>query len=145
MKGSVGRTAVSYDAEGCGALAGAWLRLSLVDATTPPVYEADIWFGFDPKAGDCIVHRRDRYGAPARIVGVRHRFKRTLELEFPYAESRFRDTLALAADGKTGSLLIELIDPAGHVPTIASYTIARHRKSVAASVSRHYARRARRR
>lgn len=126
MKGTVGHTAVSYDADGRWMLADGWLRLSLIDAAKPPAYEADVYLGFDPKAGDCVVHWLDRYGAAgARVVGVGHRREQTLVFEFPYAESTFRDTLTLAEDGAAGALLIESIEPAGHVSTFASYTLTR--------------------
>ena len=126
MKGTVGHTAVSYDAEGRWMLADGWLRLSLIDAAKPTAYEADVYLGFDPKAGDYVVHWLDRFGAAgARVVGMGLRHERTLVFEFPYAESTFRDTLTLAEDGEAGVLLIESIDPAGHVSTFASYTFTR--------------------
>lgn len=126
MTGAVGHTPVAYSARGRWTLADGWLCLSMVDAARPPAYAADVFFGFDPKAGDYVVHWLDRFGAAgARVVGTGRRDQQTLVFEIPYAEATFRDTLTIAADGASGSLLIESKDTAGRVTTFASYTLTR--------------------
>jgi hypothetical protein len=46
-------------------------------------------------------------------------------LLFPYEEGAFRDTLTLANDGRSGSLLIESQEKDGHWLQFASYTLTR--------------------
>ena len=105
-----------------------WLRFALVDAAVPPGYAAHVYLSFDPNAGDYVAHWLDRFGAPgARVVGLGHRVEQTLVLMFPYAESNFRDTLTIAADGASGSLLLESRNAAGEWSTFAAYTMKRRR------------------
>ncbi len=41
----------------------------MIDASSPPQYEADVFIGFDTKAKDYIAHWLDNFGAPgARVV-----------------------------------------------------------------------------
>jgi hypothetical protein len=126
--GSVGEKAVRYTGEGTWVLRDGWLRLALVDAATPPGYVADIYLGFDARAGDYIVHWLDQFGAAgARVVATGHRNGQTLEFVFPYEAGVFRDTLTLTADGTAGTLLIEARKPDGGWSTFASYTLTRRR------------------
>jgi hypothetical protein len=126
--GNVRGTPVRYAGEGQWVLADGWLRLALVDAGTPPTYEASIYLGFDTKAGDYIAHWLDRFGAAgARVVATGQRDGQTLVLRFPYEGAPFRDTLAVAADRAGGSLLIESQNADGTWSTFASYTFTRKR------------------
>ena len=110
-------------------LADAWLRLALVDVGQPPAYVADLYLGCDEKAGDYIVHWLDQFGAAgARVVATGHRTGQTLVFSFPYEGAAFRDTLTLAADGATGSLLIEARQADGSWSTFASYAFTRDRR-----------------
>ena len=104
--GTVHGQHVDYIGRGRWVLGDGWLRLKLLDAGTPPAYEADVYLGYDAAAGDYIAHWLDRFGAAgARVVASGHREGRRLTLEFPYESSTFRDTLTLAADGASGTLL----------------------------------------
>jgi hypothetical protein len=126
--GSVGKRAVRYRVSGKWALAGGWLRLQLRDVAKPPGYVADVFFGYDAKADDYVVHWIDQFGAPgARVVATGQLTDRTLVFTFPYAEGAFRDTLTLAPEAATGSLLIEAQKPDGSWSTFASYRLARRR------------------
>jgi hypothetical protein len=105
-----------------------WLRFALIDRAQPPGYRASVYLGFDAKAGDYVAHWLDRFGAAgARVVATGHREGQTLVLLFPYAESPFRDTLTLSADGTTGTLLLEDQKPDGSWSTFASYAMTRSR------------------
>jgi hypothetical protein len=107
-------------------LKGGWLRLALTDLGKPPGYEASVFFSYDRKAGDYIVHWLDEFGAAgARVVGSGRREGTTLVFGFPYAEGAFRDTLTLAADGARGTLLIEQQARDGSWSTFASYRMVR--------------------
>jgi len=117
---------VEYVGLGRWALGGGWLRLNLLDAGKPPAYEADIYLGYDPAAGDYVAHWLDRFGAAgARVVAAGHREGRRLTLDFPYESSAFRDTLTLAADGTSGTLLIQSKGADGNWSTFASYEFKR--------------------
>ena len=128
LSGAVLGKPVRYRGDATWVLDGAWLRLALVDRAIPPGYQADVYLGFDAKAGDYIAHWLDRFGAAgARVVATGHRNGQTLVLLFPYDGAPFRDTLTLAADGASGSLLLESQRPDGSWSTFASYQLARRR------------------
>jgi hypothetical protein len=128
LTGHVRDKSVRYRGRAEWVLEDGWLRLALVDAAAPPSYAAHVYLSFDPKAGDYVAHWLDRFGAPgARVVGAGHRVGQTLVLIFPYAESSFRDTLTIAADGTSGSLLLETRDVAGEWSTFAAYAMKRRR------------------
>jgi hypothetical protein len=117
---------VQYHARGRWVLNGAWLELSMVDAGRPPRYEAQLYLSYDGNAQDYIGHWLDRFGAAgARVVATGQRHERTLVLNFPYAEGAFRDTLTLAADSASATLLIEAGKPDGSWSTFASYRMRR--------------------
>ena len=128
LTGHVRDTPVRYRGRAEWVLEDGWLRFSLVDAAAPPSYAAHVYLSYDPKAGDYVAHWLDRFGAAgARVVGIGHRVDQTLVLTFPYAESTFRDTLTIAADGASGSLLLESRNAAGEWSTFAAYTMKRRR------------------
>jgi hypothetical protein len=128
LVGTVRGQAVRYRGEARWVLEHGWLRLTLVDVTEPPAYQAQVFIGFDPKAGDYVAHWLDRFGAAgARVAGSGRRDGQTLVLTFPYDGAAFRDTLTLAADGTSGSLLLEAHEPDGSWSTFASYTLTRRR------------------
>jgi hypothetical protein len=117
---------VRYHGAGRWVLANGWLRLSLVDAARPPAYRAEVYLGFDAKAGDYIAHWLDQFGAAgARVLATGKREGQKLVLLFPYTEGAFRDTFELSQDGSGGSLLIEAQEKDGHWSTFASYTLTR--------------------
>ena len=126
LTGSVRGQSVHQHAAARWVLKGGWLRLALTDLARPPGYEACVFFGYDAKAGDYIVHWLDQFGAPgARVVGSGHRDGETLVFAFPYAEGAFRDTLTLDAEGSRGTLLIEQQARDGSWSTFASYRMVR--------------------
>jgi hypothetical protein len=128
LTGHVRDKPVRYRGRAAWVLEDGWLRFSLVDAAAPPGYAAHLYLSFDAKAGDYVAHWLDRFGAAgARVVGLGHRIGQTLVLVFPYAESTFRDTLTLAADGASGSLLLESRNAAGEWSTFAAYAMKRRR------------------
>jgi hypothetical protein len=76
-----------------------------------PGYEASVYFGYDDHAHDYIAHWLEQFGAAgARVVATGRRDGQTLVLAFPYPEGALRDALELAADGNSGSLLLESQD-----------------------------------
>jgi hypothetical protein len=128
LTGHVRDKPVRYRGRAEWVLEDGWLRLSLVDAAIPPSYAAHVYLSFDAKAGEYVAHWLDRFGAAgARVVGLGHRVDQTLVLIFPYAESNFRDTLTLTADGASGSLQLESKNAAGEWSTFAAYAMKRRR------------------
>jgi len=126
MAGSVLGKPVRYEASGRWVLNGAWLELSMSDLARPPQYEAQLYLSYDGKARDYIGHWLDRFGAAgARVVATGQRHGRTLVLMFPYAEGAFRDTLTLAGDSGSATLLIEAEKADGSWSTFASYRMQR--------------------
>jgi hypothetical protein len=126
LTGSVRGESVHQHAACRWVLKGGWLRFALTDLAQPPGYEASVFFSYDARAGDYIVHWLDQFGAAgARVVGSGHRDGETLVFGFPYAEGAFRDTLTLAADGRHGTLLIEQQGKDGGWSTFASYRLVR--------------------
>ena len=124
--GAVRGKHVDYRVRARWALQDGWLVLHLLDVAKPPAYEADVYLGFDVAAGDYVAHWLDQFGAAgARVTATGRRTGRTLVLDFPYDASAFRDTLTLAADGASGSLLIESREASGAWSTFASYSMQR--------------------
>ena len=107
--------------EGRWVLQNGRLLLRIVDTARPPAYEASVSLGFDSKAGDHIAHWIDQFGAAgARVVASGRRQGQTLVLLFPYAQGAFRDTLVMAADGNSATLLLESQQRDGSRSTFAS-------------------------
>lgn len=128
MIGTVNGKAVHHRGEGRWVLKGAWLCLSIADAASPPDYTASVYLGFDRRQHDYIAHWLDQFGAAgARVVATGKREGQTLVLLFPYAQGAFRDTLTLAADGGSGTLLLEAQAKDGSWSTFASYRLTRPR------------------
>ena len=133
MSGTVLGKAVRYRAHGRWVLNDAWLELSMQDVARPPHYQAQLYIGYDGKAGDYVAHWLDQFGAAgARVVASGERHERTLVLNFPYAEGAFRDTLTLAADSASGTLLLEAQRSDGSWSTFASYRMLRLAATAAA-------------
>jgi hypothetical protein len=130
LAGSVRGKPAHYRAEGRWELQHGWLRLAMIDTARPPAYQADLYLGFDPQAGDYIAHWLDQFGAAgARVVATGQRDGQTLVLLFPYPEGAFRDTLSLAPGGGRGTLLLESQQKDGSWSTFASYTLTRAREA----------------
>lgn len=126
LAGTVLGKPAHYRARGRWVLHGRWLEFSMVDLATPPGYEARVFIGYDAKAGDYVAHWLDRFGAAgARVTATGSGQDGTLVLLFPYAEGAFRDTLSLAPDGASGSLLLEAQKADGSWSTFASYQMKR--------------------
>jgi Protein of unknown function (DUF1579) len=126
MSGTVNGRPVRYRGEGRWVLKNSWLCLTMTDSASPPAYQASVFLGFDRRAGDYIAHWLDQLGAAgARVVASGKREGRTLVLLFPYSDGAFRDTLSLAANGASGSLLLESQQKDGHWSTFASYRLTR--------------------
>jgi hypothetical protein len=126
MRGTVQGTPAHYRAAGRWVLADGWLELHLTERAGAAGYEARVFIGYDAKAQQYIAHWLDRFGAAgARVVATGERHADTLELDFPYAEGAFRDTLTLAADGNSGTLLLESQAPDGAWSTFARYRLRR--------------------
>lgn len=128
---------VHHRGEGSWVLKDGWLCFTLVDTQVPPAYQAAIYIGFDSRAHDYVAHWLDQFGAGgARVVGTGHRDGQVLVLVFPYADGAFRDTFRLAADGSSGTLLIESQQPDGRWSMFADYRLARPGATAAAGAPR---------
>lgn len=126
MVGTVGGKPVHHRGEGRWVLKSAWLCLTIVDAASPPAYTASVYLGFDRRQHDYVAHWLDQFGAAgARVVATGKREGQTLVLLFPYSQGAFRDTLTLAPDGASGTLLLESQAKAGGWSTFASYRLTR--------------------
>jgi hypothetical protein len=126
MDGAYGGKPARYRADGQRVLKGGFLKLHMIDAATPPQYEADLFLGFDPKANDYIAHWLDNFGAAgARVVARGERQGQTLTITFPYAEGAFRDTFTWQPAAKSWSLLMETQGSDAAWKTIANFTLTR--------------------
>lgn len=126
MEGQLRDQPVRYLATGDRVLAGGFVRLHMVDIGQPPKYRADVFIGYDPKAGDYIAHWLDQFGAAgARVVASGKRVDNRLVILFPYAEGAFRDTFTWDAAADSWTLLIESQATAGAWATFARYALRR--------------------
>jgi hypothetical protein len=126
MDGTLGGKPVRYLADGQRVLKGGFLKLHMVDAGSPPQYEAELFIGFDPKADDFVAHWLDQFGAAgARVVASGIRQGPRLVLHFPYAKGAFRDTFLWRPASTSWTLLLESQRADGSWTTFASYTLTR--------------------
>jgi hypothetical protein len=126
MSGTLGGKPVRYRADGQRVLQGGFIKLHMIDAASPPRYEADVFIGFDPNAHDYIAHWLDRFGAAgARVVAQGKRVGEQLVITFPYADGPFRDTFTWQPSTKSWTLLLESQAADGSWSTFASYTLTR--------------------
>jgi len=126
MAGTLGSKPVRYFADGQRVLQGGFMKLHMIDAASPPQYEAEVFIGFDAKAKDYIAHWLDRFGAPgARVVARGERQGQRLVLLFPYAGGAFRDTFTRQPGSRSWSLLLESQEGNGTWSTFASYSLIR--------------------
>jgi hypothetical protein len=126
MVGTVRDQPVRYRAKGERVLQGGFLRLNMKDEALPPKYEADVFIGFDTRAGDFVTHWLDRFGAGgARVVATGKRDGERLMVVFPYTEGAFRDTFTFEPKTQTWSLLLESQGRDGSWSTFAAYKLAR--------------------
>ncbi len=124
VTGSLGGKPVRYNAEGERVLQGGFLRLHMIDASSPPRYEADVFIGYDPNAKDYIAHWLDRFGAAgSRVVAQGVRDGQRLVITFPYAAGAFRDTFTWRPTTHSWSLLLESQAADGTWATFANYTL----------------------
>jgi hypothetical protein len=107
------------------------MKLHMIDARSPPQYEAEVYIGFDPKANDYIAHWLDRFGAAgARVVARGERNGERLVIVFPYADGAFRDTFTWQPATASWSLLLESQSANGAWSTFASYTLSRRKSEM---------------
>jgi hypothetical protein len=126
ITGSMGSKALHYHARGERVLQGGFLRLHMVDASSAPQYEADVFIGADPQQHDFVAHWLDRFGAAgARVVGSGKRDDARLVMIFPYVDGAFRDTFTLRPDGGSWSLLLESQNADASWSTFANFTLTR--------------------
>jgi hypothetical protein len=126
MTGTVMSQPVRYRAMGERVLKGSFLRLRMIDAARPPQYQAEVFLGYDVKAGDYVVHWLDEFGAAgARVVGTGHRDGERLVIDFPYADGAFHDTFTHDPTAGTWTLLLESREKDGRWSTFASYRLER--------------------
>lgn len=129
MKGVLGGKPVTYRASGERMLSGAWFKLQMVDAGSPPRYQAEVFIGYDPKAHDYVIHWLDQFGAAgARVVATGMRKGQRLVVTFPYAEGAFRDTFTRHPKEGTWTLLLESQNQSGAWSHFASYELTRPHK-----------------
>lgn len=117
---------VHHRCEGSWALKDSWLCFTLADTQVPSSYQAAVYIGLDPRAHDYIAHWLDQFSAGgAGVVATGHRDGQVRVLVFPYAEGAFRNTFTLAADGSSGTLLLEAHQPDARWSRFADYRLAR--------------------
>jgi len=126
MEGTVMGEPVRYRAEGARVLQGGFLRLHMIDANSPPQYEAAVYIGYDVKAKEYIAHWLDGFGAAgARVVGSGSRAGDRIAIHYPYSSGTFRNMFTWRPVRRDWTLLIESQQRDGTWSTFASYTLRR--------------------
>ena len=122
MVGTVRGRPVRYRARGERVLQGGFLRLHMIDAEAPPKYEADVFIGFDAKAGDYVAHWLDRFGAGGVcVVATGKRDGPRLIIRFPYAAGLSATPSRSIRKRGAWTLLLEAEGHEGAWSTFASY------------------------
>lgn len=114
----------TYTLDGKRMLKGSFVRLDMIDAKSPPQYQATVYIGYDADKHDYIAHWLDQYGAAgARVIGEGHRDGNTLVIQFPYEEGAFRDTFTYDSNAKTWSWIFESQGKTGNWSVFGKYDV----------------------
>lgn len=108
MSGEIMNDPVHYYVEGSWVLGGQFIRLNLIDTTTPPQYEASVFIGIDTAKRQFVSHWLDVFGgAGARVAGLGPLSDDSIVVIYPYDGSRFRNVFRFDPAARSWSLLIE--------------------------------------
>ena len=131
MRGRLLGEPVGYSAHGGWILNHQFLKLHLVENSTPPQYEAEIYLGFDASRDRYVVHWLDTLGAkPSATLGYGKREMHVLRFQFDYESGPFRDTLSYDAGAQVWQLSVERMGEDGTWVEFASHTLHRRDKAV---------------
>lgn len=126
MTGHVRNEPVTYRLTAKRVLEARYVELHMIDAATPPGYEARVFLGMDPAHGVLIAHWLDSFGAGYSIPhGTGAATSDTLRFEIPYAGGPFRDAFAWRAADGTWDFAIHAADSTGGWSEFARYTLRR--------------------
>ena len=126
MSGTVMKRPVRYNAEGAWILKDQFFSFHMKDAAVPPAYEANLFIGIDSSKGQFVAHWLDAFGgAGSRVVGFGPLSGEKIEIIYPYAEGKFRNTFHFDSALSEWTFLIESEDTGGTWAVFAQYTIKR--------------------
>ena len=126
MTGTVLKKPVQYRAEAAWVLQRQFLRLHMVDTSSPPTYEADLFIGLDTSKNQYVAHWLDKFGgAGARVFATGPLSSDKVEFTFPYEEGRFHDQFEYDSAKDEWSFVIESEGKGGQWTEFAHYAIKR--------------------
>ena len=128
MTGHVMNEPVQYHAKAEWVLQGQFISLHMIDTTSPPGYEAEVFIGLDSAKSEFVAHWLDSFGGTgARVVGTGPRSSSHVEIVYPYEEGRFRNLFTYDAPNDLWSLVIESEGKDGTWSVFARYDVRRRR------------------
>jgi hypothetical protein len=124
MSGHVGRNPVAYTLSARRVLGGRYVELHMVDASTPPTYEARVFVGEDTIPGRVLVHWLDTFGAAFSVPAATGTLSGdTLRFEFAYSSGPFRDTFGFHPSTRRWTFRLESGTVAGAWRPFAEYEV----------------------
>ncbi|MFO0837116.1 MAG: DUF1579 family protein [Phycisphaerae bacterium] len=75
-----------------------FVEMHLIDAATPPAYEATVYLGFDPDKARYVAHWCDNFGAGFSALGYGVRRGDSVEFRFEYDDGPFFNAFTWHAD-----------------------------------------------
>lgn len=102
-----------------------FLQLHMLDAATPPAYEALVTIGRDPKSGEYLAYWTDSWGAEYAAVGRGRRVGDAVEFRFEYPDGPFFNTFRWEPAAKRWTFVGENVDAQGRRERFVTDTLTR--------------------
>ncbi len=125
MTGQVHGRPVEYSANAEWVLGHQFLRLSMVDVTKPPAYQADVYIGYDNTSERYVAHWLDTFGGRfSETLGYGRHEGDAVHFVFEYPDGPFHTIFTAHADG-TWNVLMRTKDSTGAWVTFGEFTMHR--------------------
>jgi hypothetical protein len=126
MRGTVRGKSVEYRARAEWVLNHQFLRLELQDVTSPPVYQASVFIGYDFAGNRYVAHWLDGFGGWAsETLGYGQRRGQAIDFLFDYPNGLFQNTMTWNPDRRGWSLALRARDRGGNWQPFADYWMSR--------------------
>jgi len=90
-----------------------FLQLHMIDAASPPQYEAVVLIGYDESTKEYVAHWADTFGAQYAAIGRGRLANDSIEFKFTYPDGPFFNTFSWHASDGTWTSYMENVMPDG--------------------------------
>lgn len=126
--GKIGNRAVEYQIKADWTLKHQFLEVHMIDAATPPAYEARVFIGYDNTSERYVAHWIDVFGGRwSETLGFGARSGNTVKFVFEYPDGPFHTTFAWAAETGSWKLLMQQKNKAGNWTVFAEQELRKEK------------------